>query len=143
MAGYSIRAYSDPQDYPEVISLWESAGPGIHIGRSDAPAEIRKKLERDPDLFLVAEQEGRIIGAVMGGFDGRRGLVYHLAVGADNRQQGIGSALLDELEQRLRRKGCLRCMLLVAPGSDGVEEFYEARGWVRMPLAIFGKDLDR
>jgi ribosomal protein S18 acetylase RimI-like enzyme len=126
-----------------VLALWESAGPGIHVGRSDTLDEILKKLERDPELFLVAEREGKIIGAVMGGFDGRRGMVYHLAVTREHRQQGIGSALLKELERRLRRLGCLRCYLLVPHENTQVEPFYEARGWERMPVAIFGKDLDR
>ncbi|HET7011627.1 MAG TPA: hypothetical protein VFI11_12700, partial [Anaerolineales bacterium] len=66
-------------DLEAVLDLWGSAGPGVHLGPSDRPLEIRKKIERDPDLFLVAEEEGQIVGAVMGGFDGRRGLVYHLA----------------------------------------------------------------
>ena len=53
---------------------------GVHVGRSDTPAEIEKKLARDPDLFLVAECEQQIIGSVIGGYDGRRGMIYHLAV---------------------------------------------------------------
>jgi hypothetical protein len=75
-----IRTFSFPQDYPAVITLWETAGPGVHVGRSDAPDEIRKKLARDPDLFLLAEEDGKLVGSVIGGFDGRRGIVYHLAV---------------------------------------------------------------
>ena len=50
------------------------------MGRSDTLAEITKKVQRDPDLFLVAEADGRLIGSVIGGFDGRRGMIYHLAV---------------------------------------------------------------
>ena len=53
--------------------------------RSDTLDEISKKIIRDPNLFLVAEQKGVIIGAVIGGFDGRRGLVYHLAVAEKHR----------------------------------------------------------
>jgi ribosomal protein S18 acetylase RimI-like enzyme len=77
-----LREFELERDYPAVIALWQAAGPGIHVSLSDSLAEIAKKLERDPDLFLVAEQDDRIVGAVLGGFDGRRGLVYHLAVEA-------------------------------------------------------------
>ena len=44
------------------------------------------------------------LGAVLGGFDGRRGLVYHVAVDPQARGQGLGSALMDELERRLRNR---------------------------------------
>jgi hypothetical protein len=73
-----IRTFVYPDDFAAVYELWANAGPGLHLGRSDSQDEIAKKLERDPDLFLVAEMDGRIVGAVVGGFDGRRGLVYHL-----------------------------------------------------------------
>lgn len=141
MAAPLIRTFQYPRDLSPVLALWEGAGPGVHLGRSDTPEEIQKKLERDPELFLVAEKDGRIVGAVLGGFDGRRGLVYHLAVSQDCRNQGIGSALMEELEQRLKRKGCLRCYLLVVPGDETILDFYENRAWERLPLVIFSKDL--
>jgi len=141
MVEFYIRTFQGPQDFPAVEALWAAAGPGVQLGRSDTEEEIRKKLERDPDLFLVADLGGSVVGAVLGGFDGRRGLVYHLAVSENCRDQGVGSALMAELEGRLRQKGCLRCYLLVAPGNEALGAYYEARGWDRMPVAIYGKNL--
>jgi len=138
---YTIRLFRFPDDYTPVIELWNHSGPGIHVRRSDTPEEIQKKLQRDPDLFLVAEAGGRIIGSVIGGFDGRRGLVYHLAVEESQRKQGLGQALMAELETRLRQKGCLRCYLLVTKDNEAAIRFYEASGWENMDLHIFGKDL--
>jgi ribosomal protein S18 acetylase RimI-like enzyme len=138
----SIRPFRFPDDYDKVLALWHSAGKGIHVGRSDKPDEIEKKLQRDPDLFLVAEQDGEIAGTVLGGFDGRRGMVYHLAVSAKFRQQGIGYALMQELERRLKQKGCIKSYLLVTRDNPNAIPFYEKRGWERMHLFIFGKDLD-
>ena len=113
----------------------------MHVGRSDTPEEIQKKLNRDPDLFLVAEQSGRLIGAVLGGFDGRRGMVYHLAVTQDQRRQGVGETLMQAVEERLREKGCLRYYLLVTHDNDSAMRFYEQRGHERLPLHIYAKDL--
>jgi ribosomal protein S18 acetylase RimI-like enzyme len=127
-----LRLFRYPEDYPAARLLWTNAGPGIHVRRSDEPAEIQKKLLRDPDLFLVAESNGRLIGTVIGGFDGRRGLIYHLAVEAAFRQQGIGGLLMDEVEQRLKAKGCLKCFLMVAADNEAAFQFYEARKWERM-----------
>ena len=45
-------------DYPVVMALWQRAGPGVTVRPSDRPEEIEKKLMRDPDLFLVAEEKG-------------------------------------------------------------------------------------
>jgi len=132
MPDIRLREFRFPEDYPSARFLWENAGSGIHVRRSDEPAEIQKKLQRDPDLFLVAEAEGRMIGTVIGGFDGRRGIIYHLAVEANFRQHGIGALLMDEVERRLKAKGCLKCYLMVTAENDNAMRFYEQRGWERM-----------
>lgn len=142
MSDVAIRPFLYPDDLISVLDLWANAGPGIHVGRSDTPDEIEKKLTRDPDLFLVAEQDGRLIGSVLGGFDGRRGMVYHLAVAASYRRQGLGEALMEAVEARLRDKGCLRYYLLVTEDNDTAMKFYEQRGHVLLPLHIYAKDLD-
>jgi ribosomal protein S18 acetylase RimI-like enzyme len=127
-----LREFHFPEDYPAARSLWENAGPGINVRRSDEPEEIQKKLQRDPDLFLVAVADGKIVGTVIGGFDGRRGLLYHLAVEADFRKQGIGGLLMDEVERRLKAKGCLKCYLMVTAENENAMRFYESLGWERM-----------
>ena len=137
----SIRTFVFPDDYAEVFDLWSQAGAGLHVGRSDSPEEIFKKLQRDPDLFLVAEVNGRIIGSVMGGFDGRRGIIYHLGVSSDYRRNGVGRALMEALEDRLGAKGCLKSYLLVTKDNLEAIRFYEASGWERMELYIYGKEL--
>ena len=137
-----IRDLRFPEDYKQVFELWQSIEKGVHVGRSDTLAEIGKKLERDPDLFLVAESDGNIIGSVIGGFDGRRGIIYHLAVASTFRGQGVGSRLMDEVEARLRTKGCLKCYLLVTVDNPEVEDYYLQRGWQQMDqVHIFGKEL--
>lgn len=136
-----IRPFIFPDDYAAVIQLWENAGPGIHVGRSDQADEIRKKLARDPDLFLVAEEGGEVVGTVLGGFDGRRGMMYHLAVRPECRRRGIATQLVEELERRLIAKGCLRAYLLVKSDNLEAMRFYEKRGWERMEVYVYGKDL--
>jgi ribosomal protein S18 acetylase RimI-like enzyme len=128
MAEVRIREFHYPEDYPAARVLWENAGSGIQLRRSDDSAEIQKKLRRDPDLFLVAEVDGKMLGIVVGGFDGRRGMVYHLAVNEFSRRQGIGGLLMDELERRLKTKGCIRCYLLVTVENESAMCFYEKRG---------------
>ncbi len=115
---------------------------GVQVGRSDAPEEIQKKLQRDPDLFLIAEVDNEIVGTIIGGYDGRRGMIYHLAVHASVREQGIASLLLNEIEKRLKTKGCLKCYLLIDADNEDAAQFYVKRGWYEMKAdRIFGKEL--
>lgn len=141
-APIKLRNFKYPDDYDAVYELWKNSGSGIQLRKSDEPEEIQKKIQRDPDLFLVAEKNGEIIGSVLGGFDGRRGMVYHLAVSRDYRNRGIGAFLMNALEERLREKGCIRTYLLVTKDNQESIRFYEKRGWQRMDLYIYGKNLD-
>ena len=136
-----LREFQISLDFDQVLCLWKNAGLGIHLRRSDEKEEIKKKLLRDPDLFLVAESGGRIIGTVMGGFDGRRGMVYHLAIEHSFRRMGIGNALMSELESRMMKKGCIRMYLLVTHDNVDAIRFYESQDWEQMDLRIYAKDL--
>ena len=127
-------------DLPSVLALWQDAGPGVHLGRSDTPDEIRKKWEHDRDPFLVAEEDGRVIGAVLGGYDGRRGIVYHLAVTPRRRQNGIGRALMAEMDRRLAGKGCVKSYLLATPENQDAVAFYRRLGWQVMDMVLMGKE---
>lgn len=124
-------------DYEDVIALWDRAG--LLPGRSDERSEIEKKLERDPDLFLVGVDAGAIVAAVIGGYDGRRGWVYHLAVEPRLHACGFGASLLGELESRLREKGCIKVNLLIDPKNAAVQGFYEKRGYAPDELVFMEK----
>ena len=137
-----IRQFKFPSDYEQVLELWQSIEKGVRLGRSDSLTEIEKKISRDPDLFLVAFTGENIIGAVIGGFDGRRGLIYHLAVDSRYRGQGIGTTLMEEVESRLRAKGCLKCYLMVTLDNLAVSDYYTQRGWQAMEhVQLYGKEL--
>jgi GNAT superfamily N-acetyltransferase len=136
-----IRSFRFPDDFYSVISLWSNAGEGIHLGQSDSYTELKKKFEFDPGLFLVAEKDGQIIGSVLGGFDGRRGIVYHLAVCDEERGKGLGSLLMEQIESLLHQRGCIRAYLLVTNENLKAMSFYEKRGWSEMDLHIYAKNI--
>ncbi len=141
MMAIQIREYKHPVDYPEVWRLWENMEVGIRLGRSDTPEEIQKKIDHNPELFLLAEIDPQLVGTLMGGFDGRRGLIYHLAVTPLFRKQGIGSMLMNEMENRLKSHGCLKCHLMVTKDNVEAMRYYELRGWERMDsIHVYGKE---
>ena len=144
MAGRAtlIREFHYPQDYEQAARLWQNMDQGVRFSRSDVPAEIEKKLTRDPDLFLVAELDGELVGTIIGGFDGRRGMIYHLAVTATHRRHGIAKTLMGEIEKRLIAKGCIRSYLLVHANNEPARALYEKNNWVLLDDdVIYSKDL--
>ena len=122
----SIRPYQQT-DEGSVIALWNAAG----IARPwyDMPADIREKIKRDPELFLLAIDDGRVIGSLMGAYDGHRGWLHHLAVAHDRQRQGIGSALVREVEAAMAAIGVGKENLQVRTGNLGVIDFYSKLGY--------------
>lgn len=123
-------------DYEAVAAVWAAAGRAV-VPR----AELRAKLVRDPELFLVAEDGGGPAGVVMGTYDGRRGWILRLAVHPSRRRRGIGSRLVAELESRFRRLGCPRINLLVMPDNDDGLRFWRTLGYLPMPDILCTKPL--
>ena len=117
-------------DFPVVHVLWQRSG--LWMRPSDGPEATALKLERDPDLFLIArDREGVIVGTVMGGWDGRRAYVYHLAVLPEQRRQGIADALMDELEERFRGLGALKAKTQILLDNEASRAFFKRRGYLR------------
>ena len=129
-------------DYAAIYDLWQDAGEGVHLRPSDRRDQVAKKLERDPELFLVAELGGQVVGVMMGAWDGRRGWLHHLAVARQARGQGIATALVQAVEEGLRAKGCLKVNLLVWRGNSEARRLYRRLGYQEMkPIVALGKEL--
>lgn len=114
-------------DYEAVDVLWRRAG--LWMRPSDGAEQVVLKLTRDPDLFLVACAGERLVGVTMGGWDGRRAYVYHLAVDPEWQRRGVADRLMDELEERFRAKGALKAKLQIVVGNDASMAFFAARGY--------------
>ena len=128
------------QDYDTVRALWQAAGLILRPG--DELEDVRLKLERDPDLFLVAEQVDEIVGSVIGGWDGRRGWIYHLAVKSEHQRKGIGVGLVREVERRLVTKGAKKVNAQIYKWNERSSEFFRAIGYETQPdLMMIGKQL--
>lgn len=127
-------------DYAAVDELWRRAG--LWMRPSDAAAQLALKLSRDPDLFLVACADARLVGVAMGGWDGRRAYVYHLAVDPDWQRRGLADRLMGELEKRFRAKGALKAKLQILLGNDASAAFFAARGYrLETDCVPWGKEL--
>lgn len=108
---------------------------------NDPTADIKRKLGCQRELFLVGEREGRVIAAVMAGFDGHRGWVHLVAVSTACRRQNVGRAMMIEAEQKLRQIGCTKINLQVRATNRGVVSFYEKLGYAVEESVSMGKRL--
>jgi ribosomal protein S18 acetylase RimI-like enzyme len=117
-------------DYKYAVALWSSM-PGIKVQESgeDSAEGLSAFLDRNQGLSFTAKHNGRLIGTVMCGHDGRRGFIYHLAVAPEFRRMGIAKRLLELPLDGLRKAGIAKCGLFVLKDNDVGGAFYKAVGW--------------
>jgi N-acetylglutamate synthase len=129
------------EDYEKAVALWNLVE-GIEVAEGDSKEEIRAYLSRNPGLSRVAKNNGTVVGAVLCGHDGRRGLIYHLAVAPAYHGQGIGKRLVQECVARLRGAGITRALIFVAQDNASGHSFWLRNGWEDVAGAILmGIDL--
>lgn len=128
------------KDYERVYELWEKAD--IILKTSDQKNEIDRMIKRNPYTCLVGEIDNEIVAAVMGGFDGRRGYVHHLAVNPELQKQGLGREMMDELMKRFEELQVIKIHLFVENRNEKVKKFYKKIGFEeRTDLTDFSKTI--
>ena len=116
-------------DYDEALGLWNrTEGMGLN-DVDDSRAGIEKYLLRNPDTCFVFEEGGAVLGVILAGHDGRRGFIYHLAVGKSARGRGIGRALVDAALAALNGEGITKVALVVFAQNGGGNAFWEKLGF--------------
>lgn len=127
LASLSVRPYQ-PADRSKLEALWERVFP------DDPPWNaptlmIDAKLRVQPELLFVGEHDARIVGAVIAGFDGVRGWIYHLAVAPECRRLGFATQLMRAAEVGLRGLGCTKINLQVRATNHEIVRFYRSLGY--------------
>jgi ribosomal protein S18 acetylase RimI-like enzyme len=115
------------QDVEAVLALWRQAEATPSV--TDSPDDLRRAISESTANVLVAEAEGRLVGSVIGTFDGWRGNIYRLAIHPDYRQQGVVRVLVAEVEKRLAEQGAKRITALVEKDHPWAMAFWEAVGY--------------
>ncbi|MGA9776916.1 MAG: GNAT family N-acetyltransferase [Limisphaerales bacterium] len=130
------------QDYEAVVALWRRTE-GVGLNESDTRPAIAAYLRHNPRFSFVAEKNGRVVGAVLCGHDGRRGYLHHLAVAGRHRQRGIGRQLVNACLAKLRLAGIQKCNIFIFADNAAGMKFWTRTGWkLRTELRVMQIQLD-
>jgi putative acetyltransferase len=130
-----------PADYDAALALWQRAE-GIGLSEADSRPNIELYLQRNPGMSFVARSEGRLVGAVLCGHDGRRGYLHHLAVDPSVRRLGLGRRLAEAALAALKDAGIHKCHLFLFNRNEAGLSFWSALGWERRgDLCIVSKEI--
>ncbi len=115
-------------DYSEAYDLWIICGNGLN-DKDDSPEGIERYLKRNPSTSFVATCDGKVVGVILCGHDGRRGIIQHACVSPDYRRLGIGNKLVELALEALKEEGINKVLLVAFKKNEGGNAFWEAQGF--------------
>ena len=116
-------------DYTGVHNLWMTIK-GFAIRSIDDSREgIERFLRRNPNTSVVAEMDGKLVGSILCGHDGRQGCLYHVCVDASYRQHGIGRKLVAKAIEALKAEQINKVYLIAFTRNEGGNAFWKKVGW--------------
>lgn len=126
-------------DEGAVVALWDECG--LTRPWNDPHKDIARKLEVQPELFLVGVVDEALIASVMAGYEGHRGWMNYLAVAPRFRERGYGRALVEHVERLLLERGCPKINLQVRASNPAAVAFYRRLGYAQDESISLGKRL--
>lgn len=117
------------EDYDKVHNLWmEIHGFGIR-SIDDSKEGVERFIRRNPTTSMVAEAEGRIVGSILCGHDGRRGCLYHVCVQENYRKHGIGQKMVAACLEELKKEKINKVNLIAFQKNEVGNRFWQGLGW--------------
>ena len=132
----SIRPMKS-SDHAQALDLWRRSK-GVGFRSDETRSVLAYYLKRNPGFSFVAFSEKKLVGTILGGHDGRRGSIAHLAVDPAFRRRGLGRCLVALCLQKLQKNGIPRTHILVIGSNRIGRRFWKQMGWIeRKDLALF------
>jgi len=119
------------EDYEQVKALWLTIKGFAIRSLDDSYEGIERFLRRNPTTSVVAIEDGRVIGAILCGHDGRRGCLYHVCVAPDYRLKGIGKEMVVFCMKALKEEGISKVSLIAFTKNDIGNAFWRQIGWTK------------
>lgn len=119
------------KDYEKVYDLWMKIKGFAIRSIDDSKEGVERFLNRNPGISVVAEEDGRIVGAILCGHDGRRGCMYHVCVDPDYRLKGIGKSMVVFAMEALKKEKINKVSLIAFTKNDIGNAFWKEIGWTK------------
>jgi len=119
------------EDYEGVYALWMSIKGFAMRSIDDSKEGVGRFLERNPQTSVVALEDGKVVGAILCGHDGRRGCMYHVCVHEDYRMRGIGKAMVVFAMEALKKEKISKVSLIAFTRNDVGNAFWNRIGWTK------------
>ncbi len=119
------------EDYEAVHDLWMTIKGFAIRSVDDSKEGVERFIRRNPTTSVVAEEDGKVVGAILCGHDGRRGCLYHVCVHPDHRLRGIGKAMVVECMNALKSEKISKVSLIAFTANDIGNAFWKTIGWTR------------
>lgn len=119
------------EDYEGVKALWLSIKGFAIRSIDDSEEGVTRFLNRNPGTSVVAVEDGKIVGAILCGHDGRRGCLYHVCVAQEYRRQGIGKAMVVHCMEALKKEKINKVSLIAFTVNDIGNAFWRQIGWTK------------
>ena len=125
------------EDYDRVHAVWSDCqGMGLN-DLDDSKEGIARYLKRNPETCFVAVEDGRVIGAILSGHDGRRGTIGHTAVLPAHRGKGAGRGLVEAAVRSLGAQGITKVNLVAFSENEAGNAFWEHMGFCRRDDLVY------
>ncbi len=134
-----IRPFREA-DTNAVVDIWLECG--LVVPHNNPMRDIERKLEVNPEWFLVGELDGRIVATCMVGYEGHRGWINYLAVLPEFQNRGLGRSMMEHAEALMQCAGCAKINLQIRSSNSDVIRFYERIGYIQDKVVSMGKRLD-
>lgn len=116
-------------DYDEVYALWTKIrGFGLR-SVDDSRGGVERFLKRNPTTSVVAVRDGKIVGSILCGHDGRRGCLYHVCVDEAYRRHGLGKSMVVAAMEALKKEDINKVCLIAFTQNDIGNAFWNTIGW--------------
>jgi len=127
--------------YEQALFLWKSL-PGLGLSAADEKDQIQNFLLKNPLTCFTAIKENKVIGTILGGSDGRRGYIYHLAVETSAQKKGIGKILVNTCLNAFKEIGIQKCHIFVIHDNEEGINFWKNIGWeLRNDILIMSNEI--
>ena len=128
------------EDEDALVALWKMCE--LTVPWNNPHKDIARKLQVQPELFLVGILDSSLIATVMGGYEGHRGWINFLAVHPDFQENGYGQEIMNSVETGLREMGCPKINLQIRTGNNKIASFYQKLGFTNDHVVSMGKRLE-